>query len=106
MTTVNVRIRCVDTGDTLYLRNGFWGPATSVLHVFGRACRDGAIQSRKWNVAQIDEVTTGVIVRQALDAITDLDWKQAWGDTDQEQVVAFRGRLRDEAQYEVHALEV
>jgi hypothetical protein len=67
---------------------------------------DGRIQSRKWNVAQIDEVTTGAIVREALDMITDLDCKQAWGDTDRAQVAAFRSRLGDEAQYEIHALEV
>lgn len=69
MTTVNVRIERLDSGERLYLQNGIWGPATSVLHAFGRACQDGRIPSSKWNIAEINEVTTGAIVRQALDSI-------------------------------------
>ena len=76
MTTVDVRIQQVGTGDPLFLHNGMWGPATSVLHAFGRACQDGRIPSSKWNVAEINEVTTGAVVRQALDDITDWDWQQ------------------------------
>jgi len=102
---VNVRIERLDSGDRLSLQNGLWGPATSVLHAFGRACRDGRIPSSKWNVAEINEVTTGAVVRQALDTITDLDWQQSWDRTDQERVAAFRDRLLDGAQYEIHALE-
>jgi hypothetical protein len=59
MTTVSVRIERLDSGDRLSLQNGLWGPATSVLHAFGRACRDGRIPGSKWNVAEINEVTTG-----------------------------------------------
>ena len=106
MTTVDVRIERLDSGDRLYLHNGMQGPATSVLHAFGRACQDGRIPSSKWNVAEINEVTTGAVVRQALDAITDLDWQQSRDSTDQERVTAFRDRLLDDAQYEIHALEV
>jgi len=106
MTTVNVRIERPDSGDRLSLQNGLWGPATSVLHAFGLACRDGRILSSKWNVAEINEVTTGAVVRQALDAIADLDWQQSWDSTDQERVAAFRDRLLDGAEYEIHALEV
>ena len=106
MTTVNVRIERLDSGDRLYLQNGMWGPATSVLHSFSRACRDGRIPSSKWNVAEINEVTTGAVVRQALDAIKDWDWQQSRDSTDQERVAAFRDRLLDNAEYEIHALEV
>jgi hypothetical protein len=70
MTTVDVRIERVGSGDRLYLHNGMWGPATRVLHAFGRACQDGRIPS-KWNIAEINEVTTGAVVRQTLDSIED-----------------------------------
>lgn len=53
MTTVDVRIVRVGSGDRLYLHNGMSGPATSVLHAFGRACQDGMIPSSKWNIAEI-----------------------------------------------------
>ena len=106
MTTVNVRIEHVDSGDRLYLLNGMWTPATSVLHAFGQACQDGRITSGKWNKAEINEVTTGAVVRQALDAIKDRDWQQSWDSTEQERVAAFRDGLLDGAEYEIHALEV
>ena len=106
MTTVDVRIERLGSGDRLYLHNGMWGPATRVLHAFGRACHDGRIPSSKWNLAEINEVTTGAIVRQALDSIEDPDWQHCWDSTDQERIVAFRDRLVDSAEYEIHALEV
>ena len=106
MTTVDVRIQHVDSGDRLYLHNGMWGPATRVLHAFGRACQDGRIPSSKWNIAEINEVTTGAVVRQALDSIENRDWQHTRDSTDQERVTAFRDRLVDSAQYEIHALEV
>ena len=106
MTTVNVRIERLDSGERLYLQNGMWGPATSVLHAFGRACQDGRIPSSTWNVAEINEVTTGAVVRQALDSIENLDWQQCRDSTDQERVAVFRDRLVDSAEYEIHALEV
>jgi hypothetical protein len=73
---------------------------------FGRTCQDGRITSSKWNVAEINDVTTGAVVRQALDAITDWDWRQSRDCADQERVAAFRDRLLDGAEYEIHALEV
>jgi hypothetical protein len=76
MTIVDVRIERLDSGDRLSLRNGMWGPATSVLHALSRACQDGRTTSSKWNVADISGVTTGAVVRQALDVITDWDWLQ------------------------------
>jgi hypothetical protein len=45
-------------------------------------------------------------VRQALDSIEDRDWQQSRDSTDQERVAAFRDRLDDSAEYEIHALEV
>jgi hypothetical protein len=69
MTTVDVRIVRAGSGDRLCLHNGMWGPATSVLHEFGRACQDGRITGIKWNVAEINAVTTGAVVRQALVAL-------------------------------------
>ncbi len=83
-----------------------WGPATRVLHAFSRACQDGRIPSSKWNIAEINEVTTGAVVRQALDSIEDWDWQQSLDSTDQERVAAFRDRLVNSAEYEIHALEV
>jgi hypothetical protein len=82
------------------------GPATSVLHACGRACQDGRIPSSKWNVAEISEVTTGAVVHQGLDAITDWDWRQSRDSADQERVAAFRDRLLDGPEYKIHALEV
>ena len=70
------------------------------------ACQDGTIPSSKWNIAEINEVTTGDIVRQALDCIEDPDWQHSRDSTDQERVAAFRDRLVDDAGYEIHALEV
>jgi hypothetical protein len=105
MTTVSVRIERLDSSDRLTLRNGMWGPATSVLRAFGRACRDGRITSSSWNVAQINAVTTGAIVRQALGTITDWDWQHARDSNDQERAAAFRDLLVDDAEYEIHALE-
>jgi hypothetical protein len=106
MTTVDVRIERLGSGARLYLHNGMWGLATRVLHAFGRACQDGTIPSSKWNIAEIDEVTTGAVVRQALDCIEDPDWQHSRGSTDQERVAAYRDRLVDDAEYEIHALEV
>jgi hypothetical protein len=106
MTTVDVRIERLDSDDRLYLHNGMWGPATRVLHAFGRACQDGRIPSSKWNIAEINEVTTGAVVRQALDSIDDQDWQHSGDSTDQERVAAFRDRLLDSADHEIHALEV
>ena len=45
-------------------------------------------------------------MRQALNAITDWDWQKSRDASDQERVTAFRDRLLDVAEYEVHALEV
>ena len=104
MTTVNVRIERLDSGERLYLQNGIWGPATSVLHAFGRAFQDGRIPSSKWNIAEINEVTTGAIVRQALDSIENQDWQQSWDSTDQQRVAAFRDQLVNNAEYEIHAI--
>ncbi|MFI5066926.1 MAG: hypothetical protein ACHP9Z_23525 [Streptosporangiales bacterium] len=84
MTTVDVRIQRLGAGDRLYLHNGMWGPATRVLHAFGRACQDGTIPSSKWNIAEINEVTTAAIVRQALDCIEDADWQHSRDSTDKE----------------------
>ena len=108
MTAVDVRIERVGSGDRLYLHlhNGMWGPATSVLHEFGRACQDGRITGSEWNVAEIKAVTTGAVVRQALDAIADWDWKQSLDSADQDRTAAFRGKLLDDAEYEIYALEV
>ena len=106
MTTVDVRVQPLGSGDELSLHNGMWGPATSVLHAFGQACQDGRISTSKWNVAEINAVTTGAVVRQALDAITDWDWQQSRVSADRERVAAFRSRLLDDAEYEIHALEV
>ena len=77
-----------------------------MLYAFGRAFQDGRILSSKWNVAEINEVTTGAVVRQALDDITDWDWQQSWDSSDQKRVAAFKDRLLDGAEYEIHALEV
>ena len=79
MTTVDVRIERLGSGDRLYLHNGMWGPATSVLHAFGRACQDGRIPSSKWNIAEINEVTTGAVVRQALDCHRGSGLAAFWG---------------------------
>jgi hypothetical protein len=106
MTTVDVSIEEIRTGKRLYLHNGLWGPATAVLHAFGQACQDGRISSSTWNVAEINEVTTGAVVRRGLDAITELHWKQTWDKDDRKRVAAFRRGLRDDAEYEIHALEV
>jgi hypothetical protein len=84
MTTVDVRIERVGSGDRLFLHNGMWGPATSVLHEFGRACQDGRITGTSWNVAEIRAVTTGAVVRQALATVTDWDWRQSRDSADHE----------------------
>ena len=105
MTTVDVRIERLDGGDRLYLHNGMWVPATRVLHAFGRACQDGRIPSSKWDIAEINEVTTGAVVRQALDAIADWDWQHSAGQR-RPGSRGFRDRLLDGADYEFHALEV
>jgi hypothetical protein len=106
MTTVDVQIERLESGDRLSLHNGMWGPATSVLHALGLACRDGRISTSKWNVAHVDAVTTGAVVRQAVDSITDWDWRQSRDPFGQERAAAFRDRLIDGAEYKVHALEV
>jgi hypothetical protein len=72
VTTVSVCIERLDSADRLFLQNGMWGPVTSALHAFGQACQDGRITSSKWNVAEINDVTTGALMRQVLDAIADL----------------------------------
>ena len=54
MTTGDVHTEDPGSGDRLYLHNGLCGPATRVLHAFGRACQDGRISGGKWNVAEIN----------------------------------------------------
>jgi hypothetical protein len=43
-------------------------------------------------------------VRQALDAITDLDW-QSRDNADRERVAAFRAELLDDVEDKIHALD-
>jgi hypothetical protein len=88
MPTVDVRIERMGSGQRLFLHCGLWGPATSVLQEFGRACRDGRIISCKWNIGEISEVTTGTVGPQALDAIADWDWRQSPESADKERVAA------------------
>ena len=39
-------------------------------------------------------------------SMKDQDWRHSGDSTDQERVAAFRDRLLDDAEYEIHALEV
>lgn len=82
------------------------GTGDRVLHAFGRACQDGRIPSSTWNIAEINEITTGAVMRQALDSIEDQDWQHSRDSTGQKRVTASRDRLADSAEYEIHALEV
>lgn len=104
MTTVSVKIERVGSNDRLYLHNGMWGPATTVFHAFYDGCSNGTITGR-WNAVHVDATTTGAIVRAALNRIERFEppYRQ---DGDEERLAAFLNRLQDDADYEVHALEV
>jgi hypothetical protein len=104
VTTVDVRITRVGRNDRLDLHNGMWGPATTVLHSFYQGCVDGTITG-SWSPAHVDAVTNGVIVRAALIQIDDFD-KTYHRDGDEERLAEFVNRIQDEAEYEIHALEV
>jgi hypothetical protein len=104
MTTVSVSIYQVGSNDRLYLHNGMQGPATSVLHYMSKACQEGIIDSRDWNIAQVDVITTGAVVRAALDK-TDGYQDHYWDHNNKERFTAFRASLQDHARYEVHAIE-
>jgi hypothetical protein len=106
MTTVDVRVERWGSGDRRTYTTACGGRRPeSCTHSAGPARMAGS-PSRKWNIAEINEVTTGDVVRQALDSIEDLDWQHSWDSTDRERVTAFRDRLVDSAEYEIHALEV
>jgi hypothetical protein len=104
MTTVSVSIYQVGTNDRLYLHNGMRGPATAVLHYMSKACEDGTIESDDWNIAELDVITTGTVVRAALDK-TDGYEDHYWRYDNRERFAAFRASVQDDAKYEVHAIE-
>ena len=106
MTTVDVRIERLGSGDRLYLHNGMWGagdPRPARIRPSLPGWQDLQQQvEHSGDQRDHDRCRRG----QALDSIEDQDWQHSGDSTDQERVTAFRDRLADSAEYEIHALEV
>jgi hypothetical protein len=104
MTTVDVYIEKSGTSDLLVLRNGLFGPATTVFHAVIRACQDGTAIGR-WGGSHAEVTLAGKALRPMLDGLPPLEspWHQA---TDNDKLRVFREAIIDDAEYDITAIEV
>ena len=102
MTTVDVYIHRTGTRDYLSLRNGLFGPATTLFHSVLQACEDGTATG-SWSGSHADIVLSGAALRPMLAGLDHLD--QLWHGTTEAQVIAYRDALVDDAAYEINAIE-
>jgi len=103
MTTVDVYIRRTGTRNSLSLRNGLFGPATTLFHSVLRACQDGTA-SGSWGGSHAGVVLSGAALRPMLAGLDHLG--RLWHGTTEAQVTAYRDALADDAAYEINAIEV
>ena len=103
MTTVDVSIRQRGTRDYLSLRNGLFGPATSLFHAILAACQDGTAEGT-WSPSHADVQLPCAILRPMLTELDHLD--QLWHGTTETDVIAYPDVITDDARYELHATEV
>ena len=104
MTTVDVYIEKTGSRDMLVLRNGLFGPATTVFHAILQACQDGTATG-PWSGSHAEVTVTGKTLRPMLDGIGPLEWP--WHEqADNDRLDAFRQSTVDDADYDVTAIEV
>lgn len=103
MTTVDVSIREVRGRGSLNLRNGLFGPATTVFDAAREAAEKGLARGT-WESWRADVIMSGAVLRTILAGLDRID--DGYHDAaDSRKFVAFRDGLRDDAEYEVSALE-
>jgi hypothetical protein len=104
MTTVDVYIEKSGTSDLLVLRNGLFGPATTVFHAVVQACQDGTATGQ-WGGSHAEVTLTGKVLRPMLDGLDPLEspWHQP---ADNDKLDAFRQAIIDDAEYDITAIEV
>lgn len=103
MTTVDVTITAADNSRRLSLHNGLFGPATSALHALAREFQNGTLIG-PWNVADIDTIAPGTVVRRILAAVNEHD--PEFRGRGREAFTAFRAAVDDNSQYRIRGLEV
>jgi hypothetical protein len=104
MTTVDVYIEKTGTRDMLVLRNGLFGPATTVFHAVIRACQDGTATGQ-WGGSHAEVMLTGKALRPMLDGLPPLESPWHWP-ADNDKLHVFRESIVDDAEYDVTAIEV
>lgn len=104
MTTVDVYIERTGSRDMLVLRNGLFGPATTVFHAVLRACQDGTATG-PWGGSHAEVTLTGKTLRPMLENIGRLEppYHQP---ADNDRLAAFRQAITDDAEYDITAIEV
>ena len=103
MTTVNVYIERTGSRNMLVLRNGLFGPATTVFHAVLQACQDGTATG-PWGGSHAEVAVTGKTLRPMLDGIGQLEppyHEQA----DNDRLEAFRLSIVEDAEYDITAIE-
>ncbi len=103
MTTVDVCICRTGTRDYLSLRNGLFGPATTLFHSVLQACQDGTA-SGSWSGSHADATLSGTALRPMLAGLDHPG--RLWHGTTGAQVTAYRDALADDAACEINAIEV
>ncbi len=104
MTTVDVYIEKADGQDMLILRNGLFGPATTVFHAVLRACQEGTATG-SWGGSHAEVTLQGKTLRPMLEDLEPLKppYHQP---ADNARLAAFRHSIDDEADYDITAIEV
>lgn len=103
MTTVDVYIERTGSRSMLVLRNGLFGPATTVFHAVLQACQDGTATG-PWGGSHAEVTVSGKTLRPMLDGIGPLE--PAYHDqADNDRLEAFRRSIIDDGEYDITAIE-
>jgi hypothetical protein len=104
VTTVDVYIERTGSQHMLVLRNGLFGPATTVFHSVVQACQNGTATGT-WGGSHAEVTLTGKNLRPMLEGLGRL--KQPFhAEADNKRLAAFYLSIEDDAEYDITAIEV
>ncbi len=104
MTTVDVYIEKTGSRDLLVLRNGLFGPATTVFHAVIEACQNGTAAGA-WGGSHAEVAVTGKVLRPMLEGLGRLV-PPFHEEADNERLATFYLSIEDDAEYDITAIEV
>ena len=104
MTTVDVYIEKTGSRDIVVLRNGLFGPATTVFHAVIEACQNGTATGT-WGGSHAEVNLTGKNLRPMLEGLGRLK-PPFHAEADNERLAAFYLSIDDDAEYDITAIEV